>query len=67
MLDPAGELIPYNKIVASVELIDEGIKRAEIITIVRVAHNNEFAFCGTNSLQQRVTITTSLNLNDPRP
>ena len=30
MLDPAGESIPYNKIVPSLELINEGIKRAAI-------------------------------------
>ena len=48
-LDPAGETISHDQIESFAEFIDEGPQVRKIITVIRIAHDDELAARGCDA------------------
>src|SRR5580700_8730656 len=63
----AFESISHDQSVAFAQPGDKCVQVAEIVTVVRVAHDDEAPMRGPNSAQQRSTIAFAVNRHDASP
>src|SRR5262245_40287896 len=62
----AGHSASLNKIISFTQLINELWDFPEIVTIVRITHNNELTACGIDSTHQRLAITPRFDVDNLR-
>jgi hypothetical protein len=42
-LDAAAEAVPHDEVIALAQLLDERVKRGEVVAVIRVTHDDELA------------------------
>src|SRR5262249_55803298 len=59
--------VAHDQIVTRLEFFDEGIKRSEIVAVIRVAHDHELSMSGLDPHLQCIAIAALRDDDDARP
>ena len=64
-LDAAAIAIAHDELITGAQLSDKGVQPAEVIAVIAVAHNHEFATCRANAAKQSAAISPLGDMNHP--
>ena len=60
------EPVSHHQVISFAQLSDERIQLREIVTVIRIAHQNESSARGCDASVQRAPVTARLDRNDSR-